>query len=252
MIGRINYSKRHKIFHDDIKIALHKDDEGMWFSCDLDLERYDFEPDSKVSVTAGFKGLKERFDFGTIAEMRILNKNRITKIHGTNIVHFSVKVTGEKGLIRGTSSEVSLGVGEKQKEKIPMFYVNLQDLGDQSWKIDFDSSDSGRPLLVINKRIPDLYTRATTDINMMFHVYPFAFRTALLELVRKGEAEEDQDDWTTQWKTFIVEELGITKTPDFDLDDGNMTTEQMDWIDDCVDEFCKRNKLFEKFLKSPS
>lgn len=250
MIGRFNYLKRHKILHDDIKIALHKDGEGMWFSCNINLEDYDFEQEAKVSVTAGYKGLKERFEFGTVENLAIADKNRITKIHGTNVVYFLVKVTGQNGILRGLSKEITLGVEETDTEKIPLFYVNPVDLGDQSWDLDFDSSESGRPILLINNRIPDLHTRATSDINMIFHIYPFAFRTALHEMVTRGEGDDDHEDWTTQWKTFITEELGLKKLPDFDLDGGNITTEQLEWIDLCVNEFCKRKNLFEKFLKA--
>lgn len=250
MIGRFNYLKRHKVLHDDIKVALHKDNEGMWFSCSVNLDDYDFDPEDKVSITASYKGLKERFDFGTIDKMFVPEKNRITKIHGTSIVYFVIKVTGKNGVLRGLSKPITLGLEEFDSQKIPLFYVNLEDLGEQCWNLDFQTSECGRPILVINSKIPDLQTKMTSDINMIFHIYPFAFRMALHELVKRGDEDDEYGDWTGQWKTYITDELGIKSLPDFELDGGNMTNQQYKWIDECVEEFCKKQNLFEKFLKA--
>ncbi|MBS1656450.1 MAG: hypothetical protein JSU05_16465, partial [Bacteroidetes bacterium] len=132
-------------------------------------------------------------------------------------------------------------------DRIPLLYVNPTDLKNQFWKLSFESADDNRPVLEINNRIPDLYERTKNDINFISLVYPVAFRQVLIKIVEEGEFDVEEDHWISQWMKFIDGVLGIKRLPDTENDNGHLTPEQEEWIDECVNEYCKKLQLFEKF-----
>ena len=132
-------------------------------------------------------------------------------------------------------------------DRIPLLYVNPADLKNQFWKLTFDSSEDGRPVLEINNRIPELYQKAKSDINFISLVYPVAFRGVLIKLIEEGSFDVDPEHWVAQWIKFINAVLGIKTLPSTDNDNESLTSEQEEWIDLCVNEYCKKLQLFEKY-----
>ena len=88
---------------------------------------------------------------------------------------------------------------------------------------------------------------AKTDIKFISLVYPAAFRGVLLKIIEEGDFDGGEDSWITQWLKFLNASLGIKTLPEIDNDDDNLTPEQESWVDECVNEFCKKFQLFEKF-----
>jgi hypothetical protein len=132
-------------------------------------------------------------------------------------------------------------------DRLPLLYVNPTDLKNQFWKLTFDSSDDGRPTLEINKNIPEVSEMAKNDIKFISLVYPAAFRGVLIKIIEGGEFDAGADSWISQWLKFLNIALGIKSLPDTENDNGILTEEQENWIDECVNEYCKKFQLFEKF-----
>jgi len=250
MIRRFNYTGRVKIPRSRVDISLFKDNEGKYFKAKVNLEGLDLPGESKIYIEPNYKGVYQRFDFGTVAHFKEPENTRLNELPETELAYFDVSIVDEKsniGLLLGKAKGIAVSTDGLPNDRLPLLYVNPTDLKNQLWKLSFDSSEDGRPTLEINKNIPELYEMAKTDIKFISLVYPAAFRGVLLKIIEEGDFDGGEDSWTTQWLKFLNASLGIKTLPEIDSDDNNLTTEQESWIDECVNDFCKKFQLFEKF-----
>lgn len=250
MIRRFNYTDRIKIPRNRIDIALFKDNEGKYFRAKINLDGLSFPATAKVFIEPNYKGVYQRFDFGTVSNIKEPSSTRLSELPETELAYFDISIVDESekvGLLLGKARGIPVSTNELPNDRIPLLYVNPTDLKNQFWKLTFDSSDDDRPVLEINNRIPELYEKAKNDVDFISLVYPIAFRQVITRIVENGEFEMEEDHWITQWMKFIDGVLGIKSLPDTENDSGSLTSEQETWIDECVNEYCKKFQLFEKF-----
>lgn len=250
MIRRFNYTGRVKIPRSRADISLFKDREGKYFRAKVNLDGLGLSPEAKVYIEANYKGVYQRFCFGTVAQFKEPENTRLNELPETELAYFDIAVvdeSGKIGMLLGKARGIAVSTDGIPNDRIPLLPVNPTDLKDQFWKLSFDSGDEGRPVLEINKNIPDVFEKARNDINFICLVYPAAFRGVLIRLIEQGDFEVEEDSWMSDWLKFISSVLGIKNLPDIDSDSGSLTPEQEAWIDDCVNEYCKKMQLFEKF-----
>jgi hypothetical protein len=250
MIRRFNYTGRVKIPRNRIDVALFKDNEGKYFRAKINLEGLKLPPDAKIFIEPNYKGVYQRFDFGTVAAFKEPASTRLTELPETELAYFDISIVDESekvGLLLGKAKGIPVSTNDLPNDRIPLLYVNPADLGNQFWRLTFDSSDDNRPILEINNRIPELYEMAKNDYKFISLVYPTAFRNVITKIVEDGEFDVDEEHWIAQWLKFIESVLGIKSLPDTDDNNGVLTPEQEEWINECVNEYCKKFQLFEKF-----
>lgn len=250
MIRRFNYTDRIKIPRSRVNIALFKDRDGKYFKAKVNLEGLNFPPEAKVFIEPNYKGVYQRFDFGTVADLKEPENTRLSELPETELAYFDISIVDERekiGLLLGKARGIPASTNELPNDRIPILYVNPTDLKDQFWKLSFDSSDDDRPVLEINNRIPELYEKAKNDINFISLVYPAAFRGVLIRIVEEGVFDFEEEHWVNQWLKFIDRILGVKYLPEADNDAEGLNPQQEAWVDECVNEYCKRFKLFEKF-----
>lgn len=250
MIRRFNYTARVKIPRNRVDIRLLKDDEGKYFKAKIDLNGLGLPAEAKVYIEPNYKGVYQRFDFGTVATFKEPIETRLNELPETELAYFDVSVVDESatvGLLLGKARGIPVSTDGIPNDRNPLLYVNPTDLKNQFWKLTFDSSDEGRPVLEINNRIPELYQKAKSDINFISLVYPVAFRGVLTKLIEEGSFDIDNEHWIAHWIKFIDTFLGIKSLPSIDSDSELLTQEQEEWIDLCVNEYCKKLQLFEKY-----
>lgn len=250
MIRRFNYTNRIKIPRSRVDIALFKDNDGKYFRAKLDLNGYNFPPEAKVYIEPNYKSVYQRFDFGTVGGFKEPASTRLNELPETELVYFDVSIVDESqkiGLLLGKARGISISMHDQPNDRIPLLYVNPTDLREQFWKLTFDSSDDDRPVLEINNQIPEMFEMARNDIKFISLVYPSAFREVLAKIASDNEFEFEEEHWKAQWLKFIDLVLGIKSFPEADDETENITPEQEAWIDECVNEYCKRFRLFEKF-----
>lgn len=250
MIRRFNYTGRVKIPRNRIDISLFKDSLGKYFKAKINLDGLDLPHDAKIYIEPNYKGVYQRFYFGTVSKFHQPEEARLSELPETELVYFDISVVDEKsrtGLILGKAKGIAVNTDGVPSDRIPLLPVNPTDLKNQFWKLSFDSSDDGRPILEINKNIPDVFEMARNDIKFISLVYPSAFREVLIKLIEQGDADAEEDSWNSQWIKFINSNLGIKSFPEIDNESNGLTVEQETWIDDCVNEYCKKLRLFEKF-----
>ncbi len=250
MIRRFNYTGRIKIPRGKIDITLFKDSEGKYFKATLNLGDLGFPPEAKVYVEPNYKGVYQRFYFGTVSQLLEPETTRLTELPETEIAYFDIAVVDEQsevGLLLGKAQGIAVSSDGLPNDRLPLLPVNPADLRKQFWKLSFDSSDDGRPILEINKNIPDVFEMAKNDIKFISLVYPAAFRGVLLKMIEVGDLDAEEDSWIFQWVKFLSSVLGIKTFPSMETENDTLTPEQEAWIDDCVNEYCKKFQLFEKF-----
>lgn len=250
MIRRFNYTDRIKIPRSRIDIALFKDNEGKYFRAKINLDGLKFPATAKVFIEPNYKGVYQRFDFGTVEEYKEPPSTRLSELPETELVYFDISIVDESekvGLLLGKARGIPVSTNDLPNDRIPLLYVNPTDLKNQFWRLTFDSSEDNRPVLEINNRIPELYEMAKNDVKFISLVYPVAFRGVLTKMVDEGEFDYEEDHWVSQWLKFIGGVLGVKYLPDIENDDGILTSEQEEWINECVNEYCKKFQLFEKF-----
>lgn len=250
MIRRFNYTGRTKIPRSRVDISLFKDNDGKYFRAKVNLDGLNLPPDSKVYIEANYKGVYQRFFFGTVAHFKEPESTRLNELPETELAYFDISVvdeTGKIGLLLGKAKGIAVSTDGIPNDRIPLLPVNPTDLKNQFWRLSFDTGDDGRPVLEINRNIPEVFEMARNDIKFICLVYPAAFRGVLLKLLEQGEFDAEEDSWVYQWIKFLNTVLGIKYMPEADNDSNSLTPEQEAWIDDCVNEYCKKFQLFEKF-----
>jgi hypothetical protein len=250
MIRRFNYTGRVKIPRSRVDISLIVDKDGRYFRAKLDLDGLDLPSDASIYIEANYKGVYQRFPFGTVAHFKEPANTILNELPDTEIAYFDVAIvdeTGEVGLLLGKAKGIAVSTDGIPNDRIPLLPVNPTDLKNQFWKLSFDSSDDGRPVLEINKNIPEIFEIARNDVKFISLVYPTAFRGVLVKLLEEGDFDAEDDSWVSDWLKFINSVLGIKNLPEIDNEGENLTPEQEAWVDECVNEYCKRLHLFEKF-----
>ncbi len=250
MIRRFNYTERIKIPRNRIDIALFKDNEGKYFHAKINLDGLKFPSAAKVFIEPNYKGVYQRFYFGTVGEIKEPLNTRLSELPETELAYFDISIVDESeqiGLLLGKARGIPVSTNDSPNDRIPLLYVNPIDLKNQFWRLTFDSSEDNRPVLEINNRIPELYEMAKNDIKFISLVYPVAFRGVLTKMIEGEDFDVEEDHWIAHWLRFIDGVLGIKYLPDTESNDGNLTPEQEGWINDCVNEYCKKLQLFEKF-----
>jgi hypothetical protein len=250
MIRRFNYTGRIKIPRSKIDITLFKDNEGKYFKAKTSLDDLGFPSEARVYIEPNYKGVYQRFYFGTVSQFVEPENTRLTELPETELVYFDVAVVDEQsniGLLLGRAQGIAVSADGMPNDRLPLLPVNPADLKSQFWKLSFDSSDDGRPMLEINRNIPQVFEMARNDIKFISLVYPAAFRGVLLKMIESGDFDAEEDSWISQWTKFLNSELGIKLLPEIDNENDTITPEQELWVDDCVNEYCKKFQLFEKF-----
>jgi len=250
MIRRFNYTGRTKIPRNRVDISLFKDNEGKYFRAKVNLEGLNLSPEAKIYIEANYKGVYQRFYFGTVAHFKEPETTRLNELPETELAYFDISVvdeTGKVGLLLGKARGIAVSTDGMPNDRIPLLPVNPTDLKNQFWRLSFDSGNEGGPVLEINKNIPEVFEMARNDIKFISLVYPAAFRAVLTKLLEQGDFDSEEDSWVNQWNKFITSVLGIKNFPEMDNDTDTLTPEQEAWIDDCVNEYCKKFQLFEKF-----
>jgi hypothetical protein len=250
MIRRFNYTGRIKIPRSKIDISLFKDNAGKYFKATVDVSGLGFPADARVYIEPNYKGVYQRFYFGTVSHLVEPENTRLTELPETELAYFDVSIVDEQnnvGLLLGKAHGIAVTSDGLPNDRLPLLPVNPADLGNQFWKLSFDSSDDGRPILEINRNIPEIFEVARNDIKFISLVYPAAFRGVLLKIIEIGDFDAEEDSWIFQWSKFLNLVLGIKSFPEIDSESDTITAEQELWIDDCVNEYCKKFQLFEKF-----
>ena len=196
-----------------------------------------FPHSATVEIEAYFRSSSMRFPCGTVASIAVPLQHGTSEIDRGGAVRFRLLVidANQTGRIIAAADGLRPARDRESPDRQPLLPLRETDLGDQLWKIDVDYRTG--PTLLINGTIPGLASKLREQALLQGLVLPHALRMILLELGR-GEADEEDDIWRKDWRTFL-QALDVPVEPD-DPDDPEFLE---DWIEHAVDVFCAQKNF---------
>lgn len=253
MRRRINYTGRRKIPKEEVSIILNKDDHTIRsFNVKINLDGFNFPPDAKIYIDAYHRTEIKRYDFGTVENIVQPHDTGLAGLAYPENLKFRILIvdeSGQHGLILAHADGIKPTSDLDMKSILPVDFI---DIGQQIWRVDF-TGDSGSPILVINKKIPNIETIVKSDPQFIMYVYPAVIREVLTHIVFADGVESPSDpsiEWHSDWLNFSRRVLPGEGPPEIlgpweDNFDGDAAKE---WINKVVEEFSASRNEWRKFI----
>jgi hypothetical protein len=247
-IRRINSTGRAKILHEDVRVSVRPDRDGMLeFDAVIDIAGYGLPADASVHLEAQRQTTLMRFALGTVGAIRRPTGRdcRLTEFSDPHGLHFRLKVcagSGRRGLLLAECDRIPVcDVSEQPDKRIALLPVAPEKLGDEVWRIDYAVNG---PLLRINDSVGDWKAVASSPAFRSL-VYPAAMREILIRIwrIEKTRHLDDLTDWRCRWFAFAATLPGVGEPPCQSEDDG----EWDDWINESVASFARQHGLISRF-----
>jgi hypothetical protein len=251
MIRRINFTGRKKILREDARVSVRSDpDDVLTFDASLNLVDYELPGDALVFVEAQRQTTFMRFPHGTVAAPQVPSdvSRRLTEFSTSDALLFRVKVTsaGERaGVLLAEADRIPVSDDAEQPDnRIPLLPPLGQDLGQETWRLDF-SGTSG-PQLLVNSRLGDWKAVAACPVFRSL-VYPAAMRQVLWYVYKVEEVRDtdDPDAWQSRWLRFAASLPGVGTPPSESEDDDDWD----EWITGAVDSFARQHEMADHFKR---
>lgn len=243
----LNYTGRKAINHDDARISLRTQPGGQTsFDAQLSLAEYELPPEAPVFIEAYRQTTWMRFPWGTAGDIQPPDTRNLSEFETPDEILFRVKVVSRQvqgRLIAEADCIRPCDPGDDDEARIPLLPVKPQDLGDEAWKVEFQSPVTR---LLVNVSFGDVHSVARSP-EFRALVYPAALRTildrALCERYANGDLPSagEPEEWQNRWIRFCKRLPGMDADLDpFDLEE---VEQRQDWIDESVRAFCRREGL---------
>jgi hypothetical protein len=245
MIRRLNFTDRTRIKHADVEITLREHDGMNWFDADLtELSNYHLPPESPVFIEAYRLSSWKRFRYGTIGRLEAQDDLVLQSFESPKGVRFRIKVTAATDnhrLIAEADAIPLIFPDEDEATRQSLLDTIPSDLGDEMFRVDFTSG----PVLLINNK-GENYKEIGRSAAFMSLAVPSVLREILMHIIviDKHIDADGMDDWQSRWLRFVQKIPGVGDLPDLENSE-----DCLDWIQNCVAVFCKKQKTRTKFLE---
>lgn len=246
MIRKFNYTNRVKIKREDVCINWVSSDEQNWFDADLSklLVNYEFPDDSSVFLEAYRQTNWMRFDFGTIGNLKPPKDPHLRLFDSPHGVKFRVKITasGDVHKLLAEANAIPLITpDDENSQDSPLLDVEPTDqLGDEVYRVGFP--EEGKPVLYINSELGNykIIGRSSAFLSL---VLPAAVREILFRIVIVDDWSDDtdMDNWRSRWIKYANTLPENDQLSDIEKED------RLDWIQETVSRFAKKQKLKAQF-----
>lgn len=248
MIKRLNYTGRRRIRRDDVAIQVRDGvAEVPTFNATLSLGRYRLPAGARVFVEAYRQTSWQRFDLGTVGELRQPEDRRLSAFGSVEGVFFRVKIveaaeSGEDGRparILRHADRIRPRIQEDAQRK-SLLPLDSGDFRDEVWRLEFD--ETGPPVLKVSHYLVRDWRSLPVTREFRTLALPSILRSILTRilLIDEHRDPEDTSDWRTQWLRFALALPGVSGPPLADSD-----VEQ--WIDEAVGAFSRHKQIAQKF-----
>ncbi len=244
---RINSTGRKRIPRDRVSVTLlpARPGQPLQATASVKLEGLGFPESANVVLEAYQRSTAMRFDIGSIGKVTIPDKLDLVDIDPGSVPLFRLKVVDsdeDQGKLLGAAERLRPDSEEAPDGKKSIFPVHSCELGPLVWKVKID--DAG-PCLLLNWQLPTLKAEIQKNPLVAGILLPAALQIVLEDLASDPTDADDEDcGWKADWVRFCQEELGVSDDP------SNLSTDRrQDWIDECVEEFCKSSKFMSRIRK---
>lgn len=246
MIRRFNRTGRKAIARQHAKVTLHKPDpEQTYFEISLYLAPYSFPEDAKVRVEASRSNAVQRWEFGTVGDIRLPTQSDRVLRDIPESAEFRVAIVApdDSGLLFGLSDSIrprrqptTHGMETAVESLLHVEIVN--DLQQEVWRIDFGNEEL--PVLQLNDSIVGITHVVEHDPAFRSLVIPEIFRSILQRAVLVAQIDPDDPEpnaWT-DWLAFAKRQAPGADVPTLiDLSDTGEREAALSWIEEVVSRF---------------
>lgn len=244
-VGSLNYTGMRPLNRKRINIELYNTNGKLSFSISMNLDGLNLNRHSRVSVTAHYAGMRERFELGTVGKLAIPPRMDITTIEDSDLIHFDIFVSESDGKKETQIQSLRIQTKKSNIYKETILPVNIVPLGKRPFNVRIDSSGA---ILELNSEIPDIKGKIETDHLFRWTVFSAALGQILKTIVHLGEIDEDEDGWQSDWISFTKKGLGIYDMPKLGCDGGTINEDQEYWIERCIDKMSEKNNFLETVI----
>ena len=240
MLRTINYTGRSKINRDDVRISVHEEPgKPPCFDAEFEfLER--FPSESTIYVEAYYKETLQRFEFGTVGNVKRPSDRELSAVDLSGTTLFRVRVVDESGHIGrllGAAEALRPEGTEDDSNSDSLMILKTGRLGSLPWKVEVPT-DGGKPTLIINNQIPDALSRAKSDPGFYSLILPGALQQVLFQYFSQEVVEDDLEvnEQRQKW-------LDLARTLESDPPDTYDLEELGAWIERVLEAFCDREDM---------
>jgi hypothetical protein len=242
MLRTFNYTGRQRIHQNEASFHVESSPGASpSFSAAINLVKKNYPEDASIYIDVWYKETRQRFFFGTVAHVTPPDSTSLDSVELTESIQFRVMVVDEKGkhaLLLGEGTFRIAGEDPDEQDRKSLVSVLARDLGPLPWKVEFD--EETRPMLCINRNIPNPIEKMRSDPVFQALVLPAAMREIFPRVIFSDDVDPDSEVYR-QWTAFAL--TFTDQSPD-DLDG----EAQQDWIDDVVHEFCVNFDLVDRLI----
>lgn len=236
MISRINRTERKRILKRDIELKLRaaEDEDAPIFDLDMQLGDYDFPESAYVRAEAWRGHAVQRWDYGTVGNMRQPSdaRRRLTDVPPSARFRVFVVAADGSGKLLGHASNLMPEL--PLNSRLPL---EERDLGEVVWRVDFDGED-GNPVLLVNRNVAGISEAVRHDPTFRSLVMPEVFRSILtrMVLIDRADPADTEGPWA-DWFDLARAYLPTEEPPSPPTVDASETGDAHDahqWIDAVV------------------
>jgi hypothetical protein len=245
MIRKFNFTGRKKIKRSLVRVDLRRDGDGCrCFDIALSLDTMALPAAAHLYVEAYHRTAYQRFDCGTVANLRIPEDRRLLRFSETLRPLFRVKVVdrsfGVGRILAAVDKVRPQSVDDLPADSQSLLFVEYDDLGNAVWQLDLDGD---WPVLRLNRNAEDISLVASSDKRFLPLVYPEVLRQILVRVLLVDEHSDPycDDDWPSLWLKLASRQPGVGLPPDRGRSD------QGAWIDKAVESFSGNYKMLAMF-----
>ncbi len=245
MIRKFNYTGRKKIKRSAVHIELLRDPQNQrLFNIDLHISDMGLPESAHVYVEAYHRSGYQRYDFGTVGNLRVPFDRRLKHFSASAMPLFRVKIvdrTSSHGRILAAVDKLRPeSVDDMAAGSRSLLFVEYDDLGNRIWQLDLDGD---WPVLRLNYHLDEIAQVASRDYRFLSLVYPEVFRQILRRIVIEDQHTDPRcdDDWPSLWLQSACRLPGMPPPPQVSRPD------QQAWVEKAVEAFCANFKMLEKF-----
>ena len=242
MLRKLNFTERTRIPRAAAQIEVRREPDGVLaFDAHLDLSGVKASQDARVYIEAQYRTSYMRFDCGSIGAMLMPANRRLDEIDSDRIIRFRVKVVdhsdGQRRIVAASNDITVACDAGADSTRLPLLPVNFDDLGDQVWRVHFESM---QPVLELNNRIDNIEHLARQDAAFFALVYPAAVREVLTHflLVERWDENEEGGDTPELWIRWAREMIDDAVPAESD--------DRREWIKEVVATFCGKHRVADK------
>jgi hypothetical protein len=241
MIKRINYTGRLKILRDDAKVYVRASSDGPpVFRTSLNLDEYSFPSDAVIRIEAQRQTTWMGFNLGTIAAPDVLGDHELSEFSDADGIQFRLRVVSAEAprhIVLGAADGLSgISEGDDSDGREPLLPVRSDDIGMEVWRL----SEQGRPQLILNKGIKN-WRSAAKHPAFVAMVYPAIMRRLLALAIDDETETDDPKNELARWMRFAESIPGVSPW-------GEWTGSPDEWVEEAVGQFCRHQKMLERFV----